>query len=166
LKKALFVSIAAIAVAACAAGPEPKAATAAAPAAPATPRCTQPPTALEVKDLQEGQGDPVTFRTAVMVHYTGWLFDGCAPDGKGKMFDTSATRGVPLGLVVGAGKVIKGWDEGLIGMRQGGKRRLAIPPDKGYGAAGTPNGPIPPNATLVFDLELVRILERPPAQAR
>jgi len=171
LNKTIFALTAALALAGCSSAaqrPSEGAPMAAAPAVAAAPagRCAEPPATLQTKDLLEGSGDPVTFRTAVMVHYGGWLFDGCAPGSKGKMFDTSRTRGVPFGLVVGAGRVIKGWDEGLIGMREGGKRLLVIPPDKGYGAAGTPSGSIPPDATLVFELELVKILERPPAQPR
>ena len=176
MKNALIAVAAAALLAACAAPAEstrPTPATAAPPApaaaraAPAAPAgCAPAPTQLVVKDLQEGRGDPVTFRTAVMVHYTGWLYDGCKPDGTGAAFDTSISRGVPFGLVVGAGRVIKGWDEGLIGLREGGKRLLVIPPDKGYGAAGSGSGRIPPNATLVFEVELVKVLERPQAQPR
>jgi FKBP-type peptidyl-prolyl cis-trans isomerase len=163
LKNSLAVATLAAALAACSITPDP--AQAATPprtaaAAPA-PKCAPAPTKLVVTDTKPGTGDPVTFRTAVMVHYTGWLYDGCAPEQKGERFDTSFTRGVPFGLVVGAGRVIKGWDEGLIGMRESGKRTLVIPPDKGYGEAGAPGGKIPPNATLVFELELVRILQRP-----
>jgi len=166
LKKMLFVVTASLVVAGCPSAPERESEAAPVAATVAAPRCAEPPRTLEAKDLQPGKGDPVTFRTAVTVQYTGWLFDGCAPESKGKMFDTSTTRPTPFGLVVGAGRVIKGWDEGLIGMREGGKRRLVIPPDKGYGAAGAPGGAIPPNSTLVFDVEIVRILQRPDAQPR
>ena len=92
-----------------------------------------------------------------MVHYTGWLYDGCKPDFKGAMFDTSTTRPVPFGVVVGAGRVIKGWDEGLIGMKEKGhKRLLIIPPDKAYGEKGAANV-IPPNAALVFEIETIAV---------
>ena len=133
-------------------------------AAPPAPKCVAAPTSLVTRDLQEGKGDPITFRTAVLVHYTGWVYADCEPGNKGLMFDTSATRSTPFGLVVGAGRVIKGWDEGLIGMRDGGKRLLVIPPDKAYGATGAAGGAIPPNATLVFEVELVQVLQRPQPQ--
>ena len=89
-----------------------------------------------MKDLEPGQGEErVRFRTAVLVNYTGWVYDGCKGDLKGEMFDTSSTRGIPISFMVGAGRVIKGWDEGLVGMKEGGKRLLVIPPDKAYGAS-------------------------------
>lgn len=134
--------------------------TASAPAA----TCKPAPTELLTQDLEPGSGtDTVRFRTPVLVEYTGWLYDGCARDLKGKQFDTSQTRGAPLGLIVGAGRVIKGWDEGLIGMKKGGKRLLVIPPEKAYGAKGVP-GTIPPNSTLVFEVTLFSIIGQPPAQ--
>jgi FKBP-type peptidyl-prolyl cis-trans isomerase len=115
-----------------------------------------------VKDLEPGTGRELIPRASVMVNYTGWLYDGCKPDLKGNMFDTSANRGVPFGVVVGGGKVIKGWDEGLVGMRErGAKRVLIIPPDKGYGEKGAGNV-IPPNSTLVFEIETVGIGYYPP----
>lgn len=89
----------------------------------------------------------------VWVHYTGTLTDGTK-------FDSSRDRGKPIDFDLGAGRVIKGWDEGIAGMRVGDKRQLIIPPELGYGAAGTPGGPIPPNATLNFDVELVGMLRR------
>jgi FKBP-type peptidyl-prolyl cis-trans isomerase len=88
------------------------------------------------------------------VHYTGWLYDSTRPDGKGRQFDSS--RGSePFSFRLGAGDVIPGWDKGFEGMRVGGKRRLVIPPDLGYGATGTPDGTIPANAGLVFEMELL-----------
>ena len=90
------------------------------------------------------------------MHYTGWLYDPAAPDGHGQKFDSSLDRNVPFGFFLGGGKVIKGWDEGIIGMKVGGKRTLVIPPDKGYGARGA-GGVIPPNATLLFDVELLEV---------
>ena len=83
------------------------------------------------------------------VHYTGWLTDG-------KKFDSSVDRGQPLSFPLGAGRVIKGWDEGVAGMKVGGKRQLRVPPDLGYGPQGA-GGVIPPNATLIFDVELVEV---------
>ena len=122
--------------------------------------CKPAPSELLTQDIQPGTGDVVRFRTAVWVEYTGWLYDGCARDLKGKQFDTSQGRATPFGLIVGAGRVIKGWDEGLIGIKEGGKRLLVIPADKGYGAKGVP-GTIPPNATLVFEVQVTKILQQP-----
>jgi FKBP-type peptidyl-prolyl cis-trans isomerase len=99
----------------------------------------------------------------VLVGYTGWLYDPCKPDHKGEMFDTSAGRPTPFGLIVGTGRVIQGWDEGLIGMREKGKRLLIIPPDKAYGAKGA-GDKIPPNATLVFEVELLQVIMRGPPE--
>ena len=93
---------------------------------------------------------------AVVVHYTGWLFDATAPDNKGRKFDSSRDRGDPFNFNLGAGQVIAGWDQGVAGMRVGGQRTLTIPPELGYGARGA-GGVIPPNATLVFDVELLEV---------
>jgi len=122
--------------------------------------CKPAPTELETKDLEPGTGDAVRFRSAVLVSYTGWLYDGCAKDLKGTEFDSSAGRATPFGFIVGAGRVIRGWDEGVIGMKEGGKRLLVIPPDKAYGAAGAAPK-IPPGATLVFEVQVVKILQQP-----
>jgi FKBP-type peptidyl-prolyl cis-trans isomerase len=122
--------------------------------------CQPAPKDLVVKDLQEGTGATVQFRSAVLVGYTGWTYDGCKPDFKGAEFDSSKNRPTPFGLVVGAGRVIKGWDEGLIGMKEKGKRLLIIPPDKAYGER-SPTPLIPPNSTLVFEIELVQIIQQP-----
>jgi FKBP-type peptidyl-prolyl cis-trans isomerase FkpA len=86
----------------------------------------------------------------VRVHYTGWLTNG-------KKFDSSVDAGKPFDFTIGNGEVIKGWEEGVAGMRNGGKRQLRIPPGLGYGAEGTPGGPIPPNATLIFDVQLLGV---------
>jgi FKBP-type peptidyl-prolyl cis-trans isomerase FkpA len=102
-------------------------------------------------DLKIGTGDPVTTGT-VTVNYTGWLYDPTKTDKKGLQFDTSTGRG-PFQFILNNGDVIKGWDQGVPGMMIGGVRRLVIPPSLAYGA--TRNGLIPPNATLVFDIELV-----------
>ena len=127
--------------------------------------CKPPPKELVVKEVQEGKGDAAMFKSGVLVNYTGWFYDGCAKDFKGEQFDTSQGRVTPLGFLVGTGRVIKGWDEGVLGMKTGGKRMLIIPPDKAYGEKGAGNGKIPPNATLVFDVELVAIPAPPPAPA-
>lgn len=156
----LFAALAAALAAGCAQTPDTKPAPAA--AAAAKPACKPPPRELEVKDLAPGTGEErARFRTAVLVSYTGWLYDGCKADLKGEMFDTSATRGVPISVMVGAGRVIKGWDEGLVGMKEQGKRLLVIPPDKAYGDR-SPSPKIPPNSTLVFEIELAKIIAQPP----
>ena len=124
--------------------------------------CAPPPKDLVVKDLEPGNGDAIAFRTAVLMSYTGWLYDGCKADFKGEQFDSSATHGKPLGFMVGAGKVIKGWDEGLIGMKEHGKRLLIIPADKAYGERAV--GPIKPNSALVFEVQLERIIGHAPPQ--
>ncbi|HLL90911.1 MAG TPA: FKBP-type peptidyl-prolyl cis-trans isomerase [Tepidisphaeraceae bacterium] len=103
------------------------------------------PSGLKITEVASGNG-VATKGDTVWVHYTGTLTDGTK-------FDSSRDRGVPIDFVLGGGRVIKGWDEGIAGMRVGDKRKLVIPPDLGYGAEG--GGPIPPNATLQFDVELV-----------
>jgi FKBP-type peptidyl-prolyl cis-trans isomerase FkpA len=129
-------------------------------AEPAKAACTPPPKELVKKDLAPGEGDKVIgFKTPIWVSYTGWLYDPCAKDFKGAKFDSSEGRTTPFGFVVGAGKVIKGWDEGIPGMKKGGKRTLIIPPDLAYGPDGAGGGRIPPNATLVFDVEVVGIMD-------
>jgi FKBP-type peptidyl-prolyl cis-trans isomerase FkpA len=105
---------------------------------------------LAIDDLKVGAGAPAVKGKVVSVHYTGRLPDGTK-------FDSSYDRGQPIEFPLGAGVVIKGWDQGIDGMRVGGKRKLTIPPDLAYGARGTPGGPIPPNATLVFEVELMAV---------
>ena len=108
---------------------------------------------LQYTDTVEGSGaSPVTGKTCVM-HYTGWLWDGKA---KGAKFDSSVDRGQPFEFTIGVGQVIKGWDEGVMTMKVGGKRTLIIPSALGYGSRGA-GGVIPPNATLCFDVELLGI---------
>ena len=141
---------------------EPAAATAAAPAAE-TPAVTEAPAstgtetmAMQKTDLSPGTGPEIKSGQTALVNYTGWLYDAAAPENKGKKFDSSVDRNEPFEFPVGAGMVIKGWDDGVVGMKVGGKRRLVIPPEMGYGSRGA-GGVIPPGATLVFDVELVEI---------
>jgi len=108
---------------------------------------------LQITDSKVGSGaTPKTGQTCVM-HYTGWLYDNGA---KGAKFDSSLDRGEPFEFQIGMGQVIKGWDEGVATMKVGGKRTLIIPPQLGYGARGA-GGVIPPNATLIFDVELLGV---------
>ena len=113
-------------------------------------------TELQTIELQQGTGAEAVSGKAVIVHYTGWLYDPAAADGHGAKFDSSLDRKVPFGFFLGSGKVIKGWDEGIVGMKVGGKRTLVIPPHKAYGERGA-GGVIPPNATLLFDVELIEV---------
>ena len=105
---------------------------------------------LKYQDLKEGTGEAAKKGDSVTVHYTGWLKDG-------KKFDSSVDRKEPFEFQLGAGEVIKGWDEGVAGMKVGGKRKLIIPPELGYGKKGTPDGTIPGDAELTFEVELLKI---------
>ena len=107
-------------------------------------------------DTKIGTGEEATAGRMITVHYTGWLFDAGAPDNKGSKFDSSLDRGKPFSFELGAGRVIAGWDNGFAGMKVGGTRTLVIPPEQGYGARGA-GGVIPPNATLIFDVELLAV---------
>ncbi len=109
-----------------------------------------------IEDQKIGDGDLAESGMSVAVHYTGWLFDEAAADRKGTKFDSSRDRGQPFRFSLGAGQVIAGWDQGVAGMKVGGQRTLTIPPELGYGARGA-GGVIPPNATLVFDVELIGV---------
>jgi FKBP-type peptidyl-prolyl cis-trans isomerase len=144
------ICVAALLVAGCGKKEEgPKTAPAAAAVAP--------PTELQKTDVVKGTGEGISLGQVAVVHYTGWLFDPAAPEQKGTKFDSSRDRGEPFSFMIGAGQVIRGWDEGVQGMQPGGQRRLVIPPDLAYGEPG--KGPIPANATLVFDVELLKIEE-------
>ena len=105
---------------------------------------------LRYTDLEVGQGDQAQSGQTAVVHYTGWLTDGTK-------FDSSKGRGEPFSFPLGQGRVIRGWDEGVAGMRVGGRRVLVIPPDLGYGHRGAGGGVIPPNATLKFEVELLEL---------
>jgi FKBP-type peptidyl-prolyl cis-trans isomerase FkpA len=127
--------------------PEPQAAPK--PAAPERPAFTR-------IDLRPGTGREAKKGARLQVHYSGWLYDPTKADLKGRHFDTSQERG-PFDLVLGAGQVIPGWDQGIEGMKVGGRRRLIIPPDLAYGVDGQGDGIIPPNATLLFEIELLDV---------
>jgi FKBP-type peptidyl-prolyl cis-trans isomerase FkpA len=111
---------------------------------------------FSVTELRAGTGREAVAGKAVTVHYTGWLYDPNQLNNKGSQFDTSV-NGQPYSFVLGAGGVIRGWDQGLVGLKVGGVRQLVIPPDLAYGAAG--RGPIPPNATLLFEVELMAVAD-------
>ena len=113
---------------------------------------------LQIEDHNVGEGTEAVAGDSVVVHYTGWLFDESMPSNKGDKFDSSVDRGQPFPFNLGAGQVIKGWDLGVEGMKEGGNRTITIPSELGYGQRGI--GPIPPNATLVFDVELLEVVKR------
>ena len=121
-----------------------------APAAPSkvTGDGVRTPSGLVYWDIRVGTGAAAKEGSRVRVHYTGWLANG-------KKFDSSVDVGTPFDFRIGDGEVIQGWEEGVTGMRVGGKRQLRIPPVLGYGAEGTPDGTIPPNANLIFDIQLL-----------
>jgi FKBP-type peptidyl-prolyl cis-trans isomerase FkpA len=111
---------------------------------------------LQKTDTKEGTGAEARKGMTVRVHYTGWLYNPSAADHKGTKFDSSVDRKEPFEFRLGAGEVITGWDEGVVGMKVGGSRQITIPPAMGYGARGA-GGVIPPNATLLFDIELLDV---------
>ena len=121
-----------------------------------TTAATPPVASLQSTVLKQGDGPAITAGQIATVQYTGWLYEMAAKDNKGKRFDSSFDARKPFSFPVGAGSVIKGWDQGVLGMKVGESRRLVIPPDLGYGDAGA-GGVIPPGATLVFDIDLVKI---------
>ena len=115
---------------------------------------TEMPNGLKYTDVKVGDGATAKAGNKVSVNYTGWLYDNGA---KGKKFDSSLDRGQPFQFTLGAHQVIAGWDEGVAGMKVGGKRTLIIPPELGCGARGAGGGAIPPNATLIFDVDLLQV---------
>jgi FKBP-type peptidyl-prolyl cis-trans isomerase FkpA len=141
----------ALVAAACSKEQSPKPAAAAAAA-------VAPPTELQKTDIVKGTGEGISLGQVAVVHYTGWLYDPAAPEQKGTKFDSSRDRGEPFKFAIGAGLVIRGWDEGVQGMQPGGQRRLVVPAEFGYGDRGA-GGVIPPGATLIFDVELLKIEE-------
>jgi FKBP-type peptidyl-prolyl cis-trans isomerase FkpA len=125
---------------------------------PATPqsKLDAKVTQLQTIDTTVGSGTEAVKGKVVVVHYTGWLYDPTLPDKKGKKFDSSLDRKSPFSFPLGGGRVIRGWDEGVAGMRIGGKRTLIIPSEMAYGSRGA-GGVIPPDATLIFDVELLQV---------
>jgi FKBP-type peptidyl-prolyl cis-trans isomerase FkpA len=126
-----------------------------APPAPGSSKLDAKGKELQKIDVKVGSGAEAVKGKAVIVHYTGWLYDP-ATSQKGAKFDSSRDRNVPFGFLLGEGRVIRGWEEGVQGMKVGGQRTLIIPPDMGYGERGA-GGVIPPNATLIFDVELIEV---------
>jgi FKBP-type peptidyl-prolyl cis-trans isomerase FkpA len=175
----VLATLAAGTLAACSKSPPPEAAAAAAPATQESAPAAQPatdstasaqtgtaepgtaaspsaPQKLDMMDLKKGTGPAIQAGQTAVVHYTGWLYAEDAPEKKGQKFDSSHDRNQPFPFPLGGGQVIPGWDQGVAGMQVGGQRRLVIPPELAYGANGA-GGVIPPNATLVFDVELLAI---------
>jgi FKBP-type peptidyl-prolyl cis-trans isomerase len=113
-------------------------------------------TQLQKTDLLVGTGAEAVPGKIAVVHYTGWLYEPASVDKKGRKFDSSLDRRTPFSFPLGGGRVIRGWDEGVVGMRVGGRRSLIIPPDMAYGSRGA-GGVIPPDATLIFDIELLGV---------
>jgi FKBP-type peptidyl-prolyl cis-trans isomerase FkpA len=113
-------------------------------------------TSLQVTDAKVGTGVAAATGKEVTVHYTGWLYDPKATDKHGRKFDSSRDHGEPFSFKLGAGQVIRGWDQGVAGMKVGGARTLIVPSELAYGARGA-GAVIPPNATLVFDVELIGV---------
>ena len=154
--------VSAVAASACGGGssdqPTPSPAPAGAPAAvPAPePQPTAPP-AFTRTDLDVGTGREARAGNRISVHYTGWLYDPTQAEQKGRTFDSSVERGQPFTFTLGAGQVIPGWDQGFVGMKVGGTRRLAIPPDLAYGESGFGGGLIPPNSALIFEMKLLDV---------
>lgn len=149
---AWIAAVAAISIAAGAGAESP-----ADPQAAAQPAPPAPGAALLVTDLVKGVGDEAFPGMIVIVHYTGWLYDPGARDLRGKQFDSSRERGQPFSFPLGAGQVIRGWEQGIPGMKIGGTRRLVIPPALAYGSRNVGNGVIPPNSTLMFEVELLAV---------
>jgi FKBP-type peptidyl-prolyl cis-trans isomerase FkpA len=150
----LFALIAA--TAACGSKSDAPASSASAPAAGSAPSPANAVTSLQTETLKPGTGATVGGGQMAVVQYTGWLYEAGATDHKGKQFDSSREGRQPFKFPVGTGSVIKGWDQGVLGMKVGESRRLVIPAELAYGDAGA-GGVIPPGATLVFDVELVGI---------
>jgi len=135
---------------------EPAASAGTSPVVPPVPVADAGPQLL-VEDLRAGVGELARSGTQLIVHYTGWLYEPKALGYRGKKFDSSRDRGQPFTFRLGEGRVIKGWEAGILGMQVGGLRRLVIPPEMAYGSRNIGNGLIPPNSTLVFEVELLGV---------
>jgi FKBP-type peptidyl-prolyl cis-trans isomerase FkpA len=169
MRRSLFVTLLCAAGFAAAQTPTPAPAPAPAPAAAQTPAATPAPEVLaplapvqvldplQITDTKVGTGAEAASGKEVQVHYTGWFYRPLTKNGHGREFDSSRGRGEPLVFPLGVGKVIKGWDQGLVGMKVGGKRTLIIPSRLAYGKAGMGNGAIPPDSDLIFDVELIGV---------
>ncbi len=116
-----------------------------------------PEAVVLVTDLVKGIGDEALHGMTVIVHYSGWLYDPAAPDFRGRQFDSSRERRQPFSFPLGGGRVIRGWEQGIPGMKIGGLRRLVIPPALAYGGRSIGNDVIPPNSTLLFEIELLAV---------
>jgi FKBP-type peptidyl-prolyl cis-trans isomerase FkpA len=149
---ALITTLAACAIAAAARAEAPASTPPVTPPAAAAPEA-----AVLVTDLVKGVGDEAFPGMVVIVHYTGWLYDPNAKDFRGRQFDSSRERGQPFSFHLGSGHVIRGWEQGIPGMKVGGTRRLVIPAELAYGSKGAGNGVIPPGATLLFEVELLAV---------
>jgi len=125
-------------------------------AAPTSSKMDAKMTQLQKIDVKPGTGAEATKGQTVVVHYTGWLYDVNAQDHKGAKFDSSRDRSTPFSFPLGGSRVIRGWDEGVAGMKVGGQRTLIIPSDMAYGSRGA-GGVIPPDATLIFEVELLEV---------
>ncbi|MFS2006383.1 FKBP-type peptidyl-prolyl cis-trans isomerase [Duganella sp. CT11-25] len=155
----LVAMLCALAASAAQAQTPPAAAEAAAPAPVVVGSATPGPAAeqLTVIDNKIGTGKEATTGATVYMHYSGWLYRPLAKNMHGKLFDSSIPRGEPLDFVLGAGRVIKGWDQGIQGMKVGGKRTLIIPSELAYGSRPAAGSNIPPNSALIFDVELMDV---------
>jgi len=149
--KCLCLATAALAITACGGGD-----TESSDPAAEDPETVTTESGLTITTTQTGSGAAAQSGNVVSVHYTGWLYAPDADGGRGAQFDSSVDRGTPFRFPLGAGRVIAGWDEGVAGMLVGEKRELLIPPELGYGARGA-GGVIPPNATLLFEVELLGV---------
>jgi peptidylprolyl isomerase len=170
MKSTVFITAFAIVSVSVWAATEPAKPAAAASASPATnspplrltPNQPLPATVTQLTYIDREIGDPasptVENGSPILVHYTGWLYDGSKPDGKGVQVDTSRTKIAPYSFIVGVGKVIKGWDQGVIGMHNQGKRTLIVPASLAYGERVRPN--VPANSSLIFEIEILNILSR------
>jgi len=162
-RSSVFVATLFAAALAQAQAPQAQPAQAAQPEAPAAPlvvgSATPGPAAeqLIITDTKIGTGTEATTGATVYMHYSGWLYRPLAKNMHGKLFDSSIQRGEPLDFVLGAGRVIKGWDQGIIGMKVGGKRTLIIPSELAYGSRPSAGSGIPANSALIFDVELVNV---------